>query len=164
MDNRRGCPIPGRLPKITVRIQNILTISEMLKGESPRAYTRGIICFGLRPTRFAAPCSHPHPSRWGTPASLELGLMEKTAITFSPRRHSAAVGRNQFLPLKTLNSLNTSSSNRLPCMPASSLHGSYHTAPPHHDDGDDSQNGPAGCARISYLAAGERYRGCGSLL
>jgi hypothetical protein len=25
----------------------------------------------------------------------------------APRRHGAAVGRNQFLPLKTLNSLNT---------------------------------------------------------
>jgi hypothetical protein len=25
----------------------------------------------------------------------------------APRRHSAAVGRKQFLPLKTLNSLNT---------------------------------------------------------
>jgi len=26
----------------------------------------------LRMSRFAAPCSHPHPSRWGTPAGLEI--------------------------------------------------------------------------------------------
>src|SRR5262245_50023233 len=31
-----------------------------------RAYARG-----LRSSCFAGPCSHPHPSRWGTPARLD---------------------------------------------------------------------------------------------
>lgn len=28
----------------------------------------------LRMSRFAAPCSHPHPSRWGTPARIDFSL------------------------------------------------------------------------------------------
>jgi hypothetical protein len=36
--------------------------------EEPRPDSRGLCCFMLRMSRYAAPCSHPHPPRWGIPA------------------------------------------------------------------------------------------------
>jgi hypothetical protein len=39
-------------------------------NEELRPDSRGLRWFMLRMSRFAAPCSHPHPYMWGTPAGL----------------------------------------------------------------------------------------------